>query len=370
MSMFRILTVLLLSLCCSAQTFRVLHQFYTLDGYTPFSGVVRDKAGNLYGTTWTGGKYKKGNVFKIAPDGTLTSLHDFRRGEGAYPYATPLLDTFGNLFGTNTQAPNDGGTLWEVRSDGGFAVLMTFYGVFGDQPYGGVISDPVGNLYGTTAGGEYVGAVYKFNVASRQETVLYNFKGVPDGSDPASPLHRDAQGNFYGTTFSGGTYDVGTIFKVDPTGNTTILYNFTNGTDGRWTTAGVIEDGHGNLYGTMPYGGIGGGIIYKFELATSTFTILHTFTGIDGSAPQAGLVADKAGNLYGTTLYGGDFGFGNVFRLDVNNNISNLYSFTWHADGAFPFAPLTLDVEGNLYGTTSQGGYATCDCGVVFEITP
>src|SRR5262249_12116798 len=143
------------------------------------------------------------------------------------------------------------------------------------------------------------------------------------------------------------------------------------GTDGKWPTAGVIEDAKGYLYGTVPYGGIGanGGIIYKLDPATGVFTILHTFTGLDGSQPLAPLVADKAGNFYGTTQYGGAYGDGNVFKMDANANVTNLYSFRWRGDGAFPYAPVTLDNAGNLYGTATQGGSPGCDCGVVFEIT-
>lgn len=354
-----------------AQSFTVLHRFDTLDGYVPYAGVARDSEGNLYGVTTSGGKYKKGTIYKVAPDGETSVLHDFRRQEGADSYSTPLLDGLGNLFGTTSISPNGSGTLWELRSGGQFAVLLNFNGVTGAQPLSGVIADPSGNLYGTTVGaGSPNGVVYKFTLRTRLETILHSFGFPPDGASPAAPLHRDPQGNLYGTTFTGGTYNLGSIFEVDAKGHTSTLYSFANGVDGKWTTAGVIEDGKGNLYGTVPYGGIGAGIIYKFETGTGVFSVLHSFTGIDGSFPSAGLVADKAGNLYGTTIYGGEYGAGNVFRLDVDNNVTNLYSFTRNGDGAFPNASLTIDGDGNLYGTTTEGGYATCDCGVVFKVTP
>jgi uncharacterized repeat protein (TIGR03803 family) len=206
-------------------------------------------------------------------------------------------------------------------------------------------------------------------------SVLYSFKGAPDGSGPQGDLLRDSKGNLYGTTAFGGTSH-GVVFKVDSTGHESIIHRFTGGADGGAPQAGLIRDSLGNLYGTTYSGGKSGdGVVFK--LTGNREKVLHSFSGTDGSHPTAGLVRDKAGNLYGTTFYGGSApcGCGTVFKLDPAGTETVLYSFTGGADGKFPSGKLLLDAAGNLYGTTSEGGIVNCDnltdgCGVVFKVAP
>jgi uncharacterized repeat protein (TIGR03803 family) len=206
------------------------------------------------------------------------------------------------------------------------------------------------------------------------ETVLHSFTLPPDGANPTAGLVRDAKGNLYGTTYRGGASSSGTVFKVDPTGEETLLYTFSGGADGKHPNAGLVRDAAGNFYGTTSSGGASGiGTVFKLS-KTGKETVLHSFAGYptDGASPYAGLILDGAGNLYGTTTSGGASDEGTVFKLDSSGQESVLYSFRGDPDGANPFAALVQDAAGNLYGTTFYGGtYERCGgygCGTVFEL--
>ncbi len=257
-----------------------------------------------------------------------------------------------------------------------FTTIHSFSGPDGEFPGGSLIRDESGNLYGTTIyGGSYdygysdayggagYGTVFKID-PSGNETVLYSFSGGADGAYPAARLVRDAVGNLYGTT-GGGSAGYGIVFKIDPSGNETILHSFTGGVDGANPYAGLVRDAVGNLYGTTTAGGSAGlGTVFKVR-PSGTETILHSFTGgADGAIPYAGLVRDAAGNLYGTASGGGE-GYGTVFKIDPSGNETVLYSFTGGADGANPCAGVVRDAAGNLYGTTNGGGLGS---GTVFKI--
>ena len=276
--------------------------------------------------------------------------------------------------------------VFKVDPSGNETVLHSFTGGDdGKSPYAGVIRDSAGNLYGTTGSGGAgcpspgCGVVYKLDTA-RNLTVLYAFTGGADGGFPTGSLTGDSAGNLYGTTNGGGnTCNCGVVFKLDRSGNETVLYTFT-GTDGDGPQAGVIRDSAGNLYGTTDFGGTDGyGVVYKVD-ASGRETVLYDFTdGADGANPYAGVIRDSAGNLYGTTLYGGNVaacpatfftpaGCGVVFKLDTAGNETALYSFTGGADGSVPVAGVIRNPAGILFGTTEQGG--TKEVGVVFVLKP
>jgi hypothetical protein len=352
------------------------------DGASPYGGLVIDAAGNLYGTTGYGGtgnctvlgsKLGCGTVFELSPPKqkggpwTETVLYSFPTPkQGFVPWGDLVFDSAGNLYGA------------------------TIYG-------GG---------YGTNCGDayyQYCGAVFELSPPKTKdgkwtEKVLHGFKGNTDGANPNGGLVMDSKGAVYGTTQIGGDLQgecnpngCGGVFKltrpVTKGGAWTekMLYRF-NGQDGATPAAGVVFGGNGDLYGTAFAGGINGnGAV--FDLAPPREgrgpwkeTLLHPFSGgNDGANPTAGFILDTSGNLFGATEYGNSFS-GTVFRLKPPSQAGGawtfgfVYGFTGKPDGAQPAAKLTIDMYGNLYSTTTQGGSGTgCSfhgCGIVFEVSP
>ncbi len=375
----------------AAYSYQVLYSFCSAsgctDGYFPEVGLVRDAAGNLYGTTTFGGN----------------------SNSNCTPYGTC-------------------GTVFELGNTGQETVFYSFCSVVvngvctdGYYPDAGLIQDASGNLYGTTyLGGTWSGTVFELN-SSGQETVLYSFcpsggAGCTDAFGPNGGLLRDAEGNFYGTTSEGGKGS-GAVFELDSSGQETVLYRFcpsgqSGCTDGLSPYAGLIQDTAGNLYGTTEFGGantsvgngLGGGTVFKLAPPAQqggawTETVLYSFCSAanctDGEYPSAGLIQDAAGNLYGTTFYGGIYpssscpsnkwneGCGTAFELAppaqqggtwTETILYNFCSVVVNGsckDGQNPFAGLIQDAEGNFYGTTTGGGGVVgYPEGTVFELAP
>jgi uncharacterized repeat protein (TIGR03803 family) len=216
--------------------------------------------------------------------------------------------------------------------------------------------------------------------ARYKEKILYSFKGGSDGTGPGSALVADVQGDLYGATFSGGGsgcngFGCGTVFKLTPKGQETVLYAFRSGGDGAGPDGPLIMDAQGNLYGTAGYGGIDGcevGCGTIFEVTPQGHeTVLYAFAGFgDGSNPVNGLLADAQGNFYGTALGGGPSVFGEVFQVSPKGAETVLYSFTGGADGGDPDSGLIADAEGDLYGTGYVQGGCAVSCNTVFKVTP
>ncbi len=384
-----IFTIPFLSAVQATAADNVLHSFQGgTDGSYPQAGLTSDAAGNLYGTTFQGGTAGVGTVFELTPAGggtwTEKVLYSFGGADGNGPFGGVIFDAAGNLYGTTIGGGTYlAGTAFELSPAGGGTwtekVLWSFgNGTDGTSPAAGLIFDAAGNLYGTTQTGGTNGAGMVFELTpagggSWTEKVLYSFGNGTDGEQPAAGLIFDAAGNLYGTTAFGGTSSKGTVFELTPAGggNWTekVLLRF-NVTGGANPQAGLIFDAAGNLYGTT-FGGGAYNLGTLFELTpagggTWTEQVLHSFgNGTDGSGPWAGLTFDAAGNLYGTTRYGGSYGGGTVFRFSAHGEVL-LYSFSG-ADGKNPIAGLALDAGGNLYGTTYLGGAS--NQGTAFEIT-
>lgn len=360
-----------------AQVYRVLHNFVAnSEGASPFGGLIRDSAGNLYGTTELGAErpcngvsYGCGSVFKLSATGGVTVLHTFTggTGDGANSYANLIRDSAGNLYGTTYDGgANNWGTIFKVDPSGTETVLRSFSSTSTDgaNPYAGLVRDPAGNLYGTTflGGSAGYGTVFKLD-PSGTFTLLHSFiGGLTDGFQPYGGLILDSAGNLYGTTRS-------TVFKIDPSGTMTTLHYFTGPSDGNVCFAPVTRDSAGNLYGTTWLGGASNeGTVFKVDTA-GTETILWNFTaGVDGDRPQSGVVLDAAGNLYGTTTGGGANGMGVLFKLDTTGTLTVLHAFAGGADGSIPYGGLLRSPTGILYGTTGSGG--THDAGTVFVLKP
>jgi|SRR5579872_3454885 len=250
----------------------VLYSFNgpTSDGASPFAGVIRDQGGNLYGTTSTGGLKGFGTVFELTTSGKEL-LYSFKHApDGDFPWGPLFRDPSGNLYGTteyggaNLCSGEVGscGAVFEITSAGESIIYSFGSSITGAFPQDGLIGDANGNLYGTaSAGGKYgYGTVFKLSKATGtwKEMILYSFTGVTDGAYPTGGLIRDARGNLYGTTPGGGAFTAGTIFRISPAGEETVLYSFCalqNCADGAFPAAGLVSDKQGNLYGTTSGGG-------------------------------------------------------------------------------------------------------------------
>ncbi len=256
-----------------------------------------------------------------------------------------------------------------------YQVLYTFAGgTDGANPAAGVIRDAEGNFYGTTyfGGTANLGTVFKLD-KSGKDTVLHSFTGGTDGASPQAGVISDAEGNLYGTTTSGGGTacggsGCGVVFRLNKFGKETVLYRFKGGADGA-SPSGVIRDATGNLYGTTHNGGSGcaeyGGCGVVFKLSkTGKKTVLYRFTGAGNAFPDSGLIQDAKGNLYGSTFFYFDDAGGSVFKLSPEANgqwkEKVLYLFTGQSDGDMPGGGLIEDTKGNLYGTASAGGDIYC----------
>lgn len=398
----------------------VLHRFASSpDAASPEAGLILDASGNLYGTTTAGGHRRGcpggydtgcGTVFTISASGKEALLYSFRgRPDASQPFAG-LLRKDGNFYGTTASGGNvktcyvyggNGcGTVFKIDQSGTETILHEFGGNFGSGPVdgqgpmGGLVSDRAGSLYGTTpfGGKDSSGTVFKLS-KSGTETVLYSFTGAADGARPYSGVIRDAAGNLYGVTYFGGhglcTGGCGTVFKLTRAGSLTTLYQFKGTKDGGNPRGGLVMDVAGNLYGTAQnYGDLncnkrggnpGCGTVFKLN-PSNKLTVLHTFSGSpDGATPSESLTIDNEGNIYGTASFGGDescnggYSCGVAFEVSASGQESVIYTFTGGAtDGEVPYGGLVRDSSGNLYGTTVSGGTGPCSqgCGLVFKLSP
>ena len=316
-----------------------------------------------------------------------TTLYSFAgENDGASSYARLLQASDGNFYGTTNYGGVGGdGTVFKITPQGQKTVLYSFAGgTDGKILEAGLIQGSDGNFYGTTIEGglHNSGTVFKITPQG-QETVLYSFAGGDGGTDGAFPngLIQGLDGNFYGTTAGGGSNGDGTVFKITPQGQKTVLYSFAGvPADGVDPQAGLIQGSDGNFYGTTNHGGNNDdGTVFKIT-PQGQETILHSFGfGNDGADLYAGLIQGSDGNLYGTTYQGGTTNSGTVFKITPQGHETVLYSFAGGNDGLFPTAALIQGSDGNLYGTTLKGGVGhgvKCytdgndHCGTVFKITP
>jgi uncharacterized repeat protein (TIGR03803 family) len=304
-------------------------------------------------------------------------LHSFNQsdGDGYPPDSMSFRDAAGNLFGTTFQGgAYSYGTVFKLDTQGRETVVYNFcpQGPCADGTYpGGVIPGRNGTLYGITyAGGNFscnitgCGTVFKIN-RDGDLTLLHAFGGA-DGYYPNTGLVLDASGNVYGTTMWGGAFGRGVVFKVTAAGQESVEYSFTGGADGEYPNGGLVQDAAGNLYGTANQGGAYNyGTIFKIT-ASGEFTVLYSFPGGEsGANPYADLTLDQQGVIFGVTAAGGAHNFGTIFKLDASGDEKVLHSFAEEGNGVHP-SGLIIDASGNLYGTTYQSG--KYNYGSVFEV--
>jgi uncharacterized repeat protein (TIGR03803 family) len=384
----------------SAQTLTTLVNFGGANGEDPYAGLIADPNGDLFGTTVYGGASDEGSMFEILKTSagyanTPTTLASFNGTDGAMPIGTPkaalVADAYGNLFGTTYEggAFNDG-TVFEIaNTSSGYAstptTVVSFDGTNGANPFAGLTIDAKGDLFGTTFQGGLTDGGTVFEIVNTSSgyattpTTLVSFNAAI-GQNPLGGLIADAKGDLFGTTEYGGASYSGTVFEIVNTSSgyattPTTLVSF-NGTDGAYPSAGLIADANGDLFGTTEYGGASNdGTVFEIANTSSGYastpTTLVSFNGTDGANPFAGLIADGKGNLFGTDNAGGPSDDGTVFEVAKTSSgyastPTVLVNFNG-TNGANPKAGLVADMNGNLFGTTYDGGAS--DVGTVFEVT-
>jgi uncharacterized repeat protein (TIGR03803 family) len=363
-----------------AQNFTTLYHFCSLtncsDGEFLVAGLIQGTDGNFYGTTAGGGANGHGTVFRITPDGTLTTLHSFAGTDGADSRAGLIQGTDGNFYGTTAGGgANAGGTVFRITPDGTLTTLYSFAGTDGAYPIAGLIQGTDGNFYGTTSGGGANGGGTVFRITLEGTlTTLHSFCSLTNCTDGAAPLAgliQATDGNFYGTTEEGGanfckhadgSQGCGTVFKTTSAGTLTTLYSFCNLTkcmDGAEPLAGLVQATDGDFYGTTGGGGANGnGTVFRIT-PDGTLTTLYSFCGLsnctDGANPYAGLIQATDGNFYGTTLAGGAYRYyGTIFEITPAGMLGTLHSFGIDDDGEAPVAGLIQATDGRFYGTNGE----------------
>jgi len=309
----------------AASGLKVVHSFVGTDGAFPSAALLLGGDGNFYGTTQSGGTFDRGTVFRMTPAGVVTVLHSFSgAADGSSPLAALIQANDGNFYGTTSGC---GPTTCSPALGFGTVFVIT----------------PGGTL-----------------------TTIHTFAGGTDGALPRAALLQASDGNLYGTTQLGGSFNRGTLFGMSLSGAPVFQYTFTGGTDGAFPYAPVIQARDGALYGTV-YSGDVSTFGRVFRLTGTTVTAVHTFTGSDGANPVSALSQGADGNFYGTTFFGGAFKQGAAFRMAPNGATTLLKSFSGGVDGANPNTGLIQLGDGNFYGAAKAGA---ADKGILFKMTP
>jgi uncharacterized repeat protein (TIGR03803 family) len=402
-------------------TYRFLHDGITQSGYSHgelvYDEVLQGADGNFYGTTTLGGSglctgpfgvQGCGTVYKLTPAGVQTVIHNFALDSngttavnGIYPYGGLVQGPDGSLYGTTTGGGNVGavcngnlgcGVVFKLTLAGRYTILHTFSGALANPPEGGspggrLVLATDGKLYGTTYSGGDVqnyanqGTIFSVTTGGAFTTVYMfdNVHGTTDGANPYAGLIQGKDGAFYGTTQFGGTSNAGTVFKYSG-GKTTVLHSFPEQSggffpDGAYPYAALVQASDGNFYGVTSFGGAlttyyQSGTLFRIT-KQGTFTKLWDFNatdpsvnGIDG---YGALIQASDGNLYGTTMQGGSANAGTIFQMTLAGALTQILSFDSVTDGAYPRSVPLQASDGTLYFTTSTTTNGT-DQGDVVQI--
>ena len=361
----------------------ILHSFAGgTDGASPYAALLQAADGNFYGTTLRGGHSDFGTIFRMTPAGSVTILHQFAGGQdGAHPYS-PLIQTPGGTFyGTTPYGGFFGrGTIFTMTPTGVVSIVNHIKGpVYESRPFAGLTRTTAGTFYGVTAFGGgfgHRGTLFMLTPAGTP-ALLHVFSGASDGEFPYAELTQGADGNLYGTTSAGGAFGKGVAFRSTLDGVFTLLHQFTGGPDGGQPSGHLRQGTDGNFYGTTASGGASSsGVVYRMT-PTGIVTPMHAFSGAEGACPCGALVTAADGSFYGTTASGGAFDAGVVFRVTSDGAFTLVRSLTGDPEAAQPRpsvfqglanprASVIVGTDGNLYATTSAGG--TADLGAVIKI--
>jgi len=356
------------AIALQAQTFTTLVNFDSANGEHPmYVSLLQGFDGGLYGTASSGGPGNNGIVFKLTSLGTLTVLSSFNYSDGSSPNAGLFQASNGYLYGT---AVNGGtgtscafgtpcGTVFKLSPGGTLTALHSLNFTDGANPYSPLIQATNGQFYGTTSTGGTAqclfgvgcGTVFKMSPTGTFET-LHNFDST-DGAYPYGGLLQTSNGILYGVTYQGGASNLGTVFKITPDGTFTTMYSFNN-VDGASPWGSLIQGIDGYLYGTTAYSESGNGTVFKIS-PQGKLSVLHFFSGTDGASPHGSLVQGTDGNFYGTTSQGGANNFGTIFMIAPDGFLTTLHSFDV-SDGLNPSGGLAQATDGEFYGTTTNGG--------------
>lgn len=336
--------------------------------------LIIDGAGNLYGTSYYGGTFGVGSVFKVTPNHVLSVLYSFQNTtDGGFPVGPLVRDSAGNLYGeTFSGGTSNYGTIFKVTPGGKESVLYNFSQELSVSGGDGLVMDSSGNLYGYDTA--INGSVFELTTTGEYKT-LYTFCQLSGCTDGAAPMYRPtlkSNGVIYGVTEYGGDSsclgDCGVVFELDTSGNETVLHTFTGGNDGESPSSNLAIDSSGNLYGTTGFGGTGKwGVMFKID-TSNNYSIFYNFCSqtncADGSNP-GGYLHISSGNIFGINQGNGQQPepYGDIFKITTTGAESVLFTA---AGPAKLGSGLVTDRSGNLYGTTWGGGPA--HTGTVYKL--
>ena len=356
--------------------YTVLRNLNTADGFpsTTSNSLVQHTDGFLYGMMYSGGSNYNGTIFKISTTGTFTVLRNLAsHPDGGYPYGSLIVGTDGNLYGmTNSGGTSTGGTIFKISTTGTYTIIKNLtLATDGGNPQGDLFKGSDGLYYGMTysGGSNLYGTAFKIS-ATGTFTVITRFNGGIGGGAPYESLVQGKDNAFYGTTYIGGAYDFGTVFKLCG-GTATVLHSFNRNPESNYPKGSLIQATDGYFYGMAEQGGNNSaGTIFKIS-STGTYIILHHFVAAtEGSNPQGSLIQGADGYLYGMTKAGGTNNVGTIFKISTAGVFKVIRHLVAATDGANPEGGLIKGLDSFFYGMTYTNAriFKISPNGVIFTV--
>lgn len=329
-------------------------------GNGPLGNLVKGADGALYGTTYQGGIFGYGTIFKVSTTGGLKVLKHFDlTNDGGYPKGSLLLAKDGNFYGyTSSGSINNGGAIFKITPAGVYSIVRSLsINTDGGRPQGNLIQATDGNFYGINNAGGVNGYGTIFRLTPAGAYTVLKVLSKADGGNSYGSLIQAKDGNLYGMSYWGGTANYGTIFRITLTGVYTVLRSLASATDGGYPYGTLLEAKDGLLYGMTSSGGVNyNGTIFKISTA-GAFTVVRSLnTSTDGGSPTGNLVQATDGNFYGITKYSSGGTYGTIFKLTTAGVYTVLKKLDLTTTGGYPNGSLFVNTDGYFYGMTNQGG--------------